>query len=150
MKKHMDFRSILSSSTESLFSILFEIALNYFEENWHFNDDSYPIIEHNSCPALVTQSCLIFCDPMDCSPPGSSAHGIFQARILEWVSISFFRESSQHNTSLPFLVTFNFIIFSRKVQVYPQVLSFSRLWLFATSWTIVGQDALSMGFSRQE
>ena len=34
------------------------------------------------------------CDPMDCSPPGSSIHGIFQARILEWVAISFSRRSS--------------------------------------------------------
>ena len=34
------------------------------------------------------------CDPMDCSPPGSSVHGILQARILEWVAISFSRESS--------------------------------------------------------
>ena len=34
------------------------------------------------------------CDPMDCSPPGSSVHAIFQARILEWVAISFFRGSS--------------------------------------------------------
>ena len=32
------------------------------------------------------QSCLTLCDPMDCSPPGSSVHGIFQARILEWVA----------------------------------------------------------------
>ena len=37
---------------------------------------------------LVIQSCPILCDPMDCSPPGSSVHGIFQARILEWVAIS--------------------------------------------------------------
>ena len=41
----------------------------------------------------VTQSRLTLCDPMDCSPPGSSIHGIFQARILEWVAISFFRGS---------------------------------------------------------
>ena len=34
------------------------------------------------------------CNPMDCSPSGSSVHGIFQARILEWVAISFSRESS--------------------------------------------------------
>ena len=34
-------------------------------------------------------------DPMDCSPPGSSAHGIFQARRLDWVAISFSRGSSQ-------------------------------------------------------
>ena len=43
----------------------------------------------------VTQSCLTLCDPMDCSLPGSSIHGIFQTRVLEWVAISFSRESSQ-------------------------------------------------------
>ena len=43
---------------------------------------------------LVAQSCPIFGDPMDCSPPGSSVHGIFQARILEWVAMSFSRGSS--------------------------------------------------------
>ena len=37
----------------------------------------------------VAQSCPTLCDPMDCSPPGSSAHGILQARILEWVAIAF-------------------------------------------------------------
>ena len=36
----------------------------------------------------VTQSCATLCDPMDCSPPGSYVHGIFQARILEWVAFS--------------------------------------------------------------
>ena len=44
---------------------------------------------------LVTQLCLILCNPMDCSLPGSSAHGIFQARILKWVAIPFSRGSSQ-------------------------------------------------------
>ena len=39
------------------------------------------------------QSCLTLCNPMDCSPPVSSAHVIFPARILEWVAISFSRES---------------------------------------------------------
>ena len=38
----------------------------------------------------VTQSCLTLRDPMDCSLPGSSAHGIFQARVLEWGAIAFF------------------------------------------------------------
>ena len=37
----------------------------------------------------VTQSCPTLCDPMDCSLPGSSVRGIFQAKILEWVAISF-------------------------------------------------------------
>ena len=42
----------------------------------------------------VAQSCLTLCDPMDCGLPGSSVHGIFQARVLEWVAISFSRGSS--------------------------------------------------------
>ena len=41
-----------------------------------------------SC-AKSLQSCLTLCNPMDCSPPGSSVHEILQARILEWVVISF-------------------------------------------------------------
>ena len=36
-----------------------------------------------------SQSCLTLCDPMDCRPPGSSLHGFLQARVLEWVAISF-------------------------------------------------------------
>ena len=43
---------------------------------------------------LVTKSCLTLCNLMDCSPPGSSVHGILQARILEWVAVSFSRGSS--------------------------------------------------------
>ena len=43
---------------------------------------------------LVTQSCPTLCNPMDCSPPESSVHRIFQARILEWVAILFCRGSS--------------------------------------------------------
>ena len=45
--------------------------------------------------SVGAQSCLTLCDPMECSPPGSSVHGIFQARILEWVAISFSSSSSQ-------------------------------------------------------
>ena len=41
----------------------------------------------------VAQSCLTICDPMDCSPPCSSVHGVLQARILEWIAISFSRVS---------------------------------------------------------
>ena len=43
----------------------------------------------------ITQSCLTLCDPMNCSPPGSCVHGILQARILDWVAISFSKGSSQ-------------------------------------------------------
>ena len=45
--------------------------------------------------AGAAQSCLTLCDPKDCSLPGSSVHGILQARILEWVAISFSGGSSQ-------------------------------------------------------
>ena len=43
---------------------------------------------------LVARSCPTHCNPMDCSPPGSSLHGTLQARILEWVAIPFSRGSS--------------------------------------------------------
>ena len=47
------------------------------------------------CCCLTAQSCLTLCDPKDCSPPGPSVHGIFQARTLERVAIPFSRGSSQ-------------------------------------------------------
>ena len=43
----------------------------------------------------AAQSCLTICDPVDCSPPGSSVHGMLQARILEWVAMLSSRGSSQ-------------------------------------------------------
>ena len=47
------------------------------------------------CVCSVAQSCLTLRDPIDCSPPDSSVYVIFQARILEWVAISYLRGSSQ-------------------------------------------------------
>ena len=47
---------------------------------------------------LVAQPCPALCDPMDCSLPGSSVHGIFQAGILEWVAIAFSKECSNYHT----------------------------------------------------
>ena len=44
---------------------------------------------------LIAQSYMTLCDPRNCSPPGSSGHGILQATILEWVAIPFSRGSSQ-------------------------------------------------------
>ena len=45
--------------------------------------------ETRCCRCKVVQSCPTLCDPMDCSLPGPSAHGIFQARVLEWSAIAF-------------------------------------------------------------
>ena len=87
----------------------------YSHVSWNHNSHSYftherfdtyqhclPILEHFLffffpliVLSLVTQSDLTVCDSMDRSPPGSSVHGILQERILEWVSISFSKESSQ-------------------------------------------------------
>ena len=50
---------------------------------------------HYMCESEVAQLCPTLWDPVDCSPPGSSVHGILQARILEWVAISFSRGFSQ-------------------------------------------------------
>ena len=55
--------------------------------------ESYVYICYMLC--LVTQSCPTCCDPMDCSLPGSSVHGIPQARILEWIPMISSRGSSQ-------------------------------------------------------
>ena len=52
-------------------------------------------LSNDSCCCLVTKSCPTLCDPIYCSPPGSSVHGISLARILEWVAISFSKGISQ-------------------------------------------------------
>ena len=53
----------------------------------------------------VTQLCLTLCNPMNCSPPGFSAHGILQARILEWVAISYSRVLSNPKIKPMFLAS---------------------------------------------
>ena len=53
-----------------------------------------PTYKSEKAKVLVIQSCPTLSDPMDCSPPGFSVHGIFQARILEWAVISFCMGSS--------------------------------------------------------
>ena len=58
------------------------------QEHWSGLPFPSPIMKGKS-ESKVAQSCLTLCDPMDCSPPGSSVHGIFQARVLEWVAIAF-------------------------------------------------------------
>ena len=69
----------------------------------HWSGLPFPSPMHES-ESEVTQSCLTFSDPMDYSPPGSSVHGIFQARVLEWVAIAFSeRYGAGERFSLPLL-----------------------------------------------
>ena len=51
--------------------------------------------EKRKVKVLLAQSCPTLWDPMNCSPPGSSVHGILQARIMEWVATAFSRGSSR-------------------------------------------------------
>ena len=60
----------------------------------HKESDTTEATEHIESEHVSTQSCHTLCDPIDCSPPGSSVHGILQARILDWVAIPFSRGSS--------------------------------------------------------
>ena len=78
--------------------------------------------------AKSLQSCPTLCDPIDGSPTGSPVPRILQARILEWVAISF----------------------SNAWKWKVKVKSLSRVRLLATPWTAADQAPLSMGFSRQE
>ena len=102
-----------------------------------------------TCVCEVAQSCLPFCDPVDWSPPGSSVHGILQARILEWVAVSFSRISSrprdQTQVSCNAGRRFN-LWATREAKV--KLLSCVRL--FAAPWTVAYQAPISMAFSRQE
>ena len=78
--------------------------------------------------AKSLQSCPTLCDPTDGSPPGSSVPGILQARILEWVAISF----------------------SNAWKWKVKVKLLSHVLLFTTPWTVAYQAPPFMGFSRQE
>ena len=53
----------------------------------------------------VAESCSTLHDPMDCSPPGSSIHGTFQARVLEWGAIAFSFSAIRKNEIIPFAPT---------------------------------------------
>jgi len=64
-------------------------------EQWPLTKEKLQAAKEFEWVSEWSRSVVSDCDPMDCSPPGSSIHGILQARILEWVAISFSRGSSQ-------------------------------------------------------
>ena len=94
--------------------------------------------------------CPILCDPMDCSLPGSSLHGILQARVQEWVAISFSRGSSQPRNRTQVSCIVSKTLYHLSHHGSPKVKSLSRVRLFATPWTVAHQAPPSMGFSRRE
>ena len=95
------------SYKESIYLLLWRIADTNQEKQCEW---CMCVYIYNAC-CLVTKllvvvvQCSTFCDPMDCSPPSSSVQGIFQARIQEWISISFSRASSQPYSRKNFLTT---------------------------------------------
>ena len=98
------------SSVKNTIGSLIEIALNLYIDLGE---------------SEVTQSCLTLSDPMDCRPPGSSVHGIFQARVLQWVAIAF-------SIALGSILIFTILILLIQEQIYPRTGIF--LYLFVSSF----------------
>ena len=65
--------------------------LLFFFQLYYNNLEDY-LVHEREREREVTQLCLTLSDPMDCSPPGSSTHGIFQAKVPEWVAMPFSRD----------------------------------------------------------
>ena len=66
-----------------------------FSRQEHWSELPFPSPKHESeSESEVAHSCLTLSDPMDCSPPGSSVGGIFQARVLEWGAIAFYVQNT--------------------------------------------------------
>ena len=85
--------SIVYVLLKSIVHIWVHLLLQYF-----FFFQFYQSIATNPSPSTFTDASSV--TYMDCSPPGSSVHGLFQARILEWVAISFFNSIFKRNVSL--------------------------------------------------
>ena len=111
------------------------------------------------CECVQTQLCLTLCNPTDCSPPGSSVYGILQAKILEWVAISFSRRSSQPGTepiSPALQADFWLLRHPGSPHCFMLLLlqlllsHISRVLLCVTPQTAAHQAPPSLGFSRQE
>ena len=140
-------------STEWISYIYIYIYPFLLEPPSHHHPPSHPCRSSLYCwCCLVAKSCLTLCDPMDCSLPGSSVHGIFQARILEWVAISFSRGSSwpRDQTRVSCIsCTGTWMLYcwaAREAQGHYLLFIFqslSRVQLFATLWTAARQASLS-------
>ena len=103
---------------------------------------------------FLAQSCLTLCDPMDCSPPGSSVHGIVQARILQWVAIPCFRGSSwPSDRSLVSCMTGRFLIVwatrgSWRTRIFQRICTYVELTHWKSLWCWEGLGAGGEGDDR--
>ena len=100
---------------------------------------------------LVAQSCLTLCNPTDCRLPGSSVHGILQARTLEWVAMPSSRGSSQPRDQNPDLLHCRWLLYHLSHQGSPRILKwvacpFSRGSFQPRNWTSV---SCISGYSKQ-
>ena len=86
------FRWVYISFSHLPFASLLFSAICKASSEYHFAFLHFFFLKWSEVKSL---SCVRLCDPMDCSLPGSSVHGIFQAVVLEWIAISFSRGSSQ-------------------------------------------------------
>ena len=128
-------------------------------------------VGHNWVTELFVESCLTLCDPMDHSPPGSSVHAIFQARVLEWGSIAFSVQLLSHvqlsvtpwttarqaslsitnSQSLPKLMSIESVMPSNHLilcchllllpSIFPNIRSFQMSQLFASGGQSTGVSA---------
>ena len=85
----------IANLTELILCVRHFAKYSYFKYVASFNPHSIPMSRYYAVLCLVTQSYPTLCDPMNCSPPGSSVHGILQARIVEWVAMPSSRGSFQ-------------------------------------------------------
>ena len=79
---------------ESFLACLYALKIQFTERIIDRGETENNLEQESKVKVLVTQSYPTLCDPMDCSPPGSSVHGTLQERILQWVAIPFSRASS--------------------------------------------------------
>ena len=94
---------------------------------------SFSVLLWKQSESKVTQACPTLCDPMDCSLPHSSVHGIFQARVSEWVAISFSRGPSQPRdwTQVSHIVGRCFTIWATREDTFLFIFNYWRtLWSF--------------------
>ena len=127
-------RSLAAGPLGSPYPLLFQILPCMA----HFRELSSPMLYSKSLLVIyfiheseVAQLWPTLCDPQDCSPPGSSVHGIFQARILEWVAISCSRRSFQPRdwTWVSRIVSRCFTVLYMSVAIYRGLI----LWEFMSS-----------------